>query len=307
MVNTVLGEIELDALGNVLSHEHILVHSPIMRAAFGERIFEMQRVADRALELLSKAKTECGVDTVIDGTPLDLGRNIELIREVSERSGVNIIVSSGMYITEEHFMARRTPCQFAKLFTRECRDGIYGTNIKPGILKCATGYNSFTDINKMVLEAVAITQKETGLPLFAHNTNSIKTAYEQIRLFEKNGADIEKVIIGHCSDTEDTEYLLDIAKSGCFLGFDRIYPYHYVNQARVMMKLIDAGYEDRLLVSHDFFAFSDSSGESFEEQAKSERSFTTVHKELIPELLRLGATEAQVHKLTYENPKNLFM
>ncbi len=239
-VNTILGEIELDELGNVLSHKHIFVHSPIMRAAFGERIFEFQKVADRAVELLLQAKNECGVDTVIDGTPLDLGRNIPLIREVSERSGVNIIVSSGMYITEEHFMAKRTPCQFA-------------------------------------------------------------------RLFEKNGADIEKIIIGHCSDTEDVSYLMDIAKGGCFLGFDRIYPYHYVDQARVMMRLIDAGYEDRLLVSHDFFAFSDSSGKSFEGQAKSERNFTTVHKELIPELLRLGATEAQVHKLTYENPKKLFM
>ncbi len=306
-INTVCGKININKLGSVLSHEHVLIYSPIMRLAFGERLFDMQNVIDRAVKLLADAKKECGVDTVVDGTPIDLGRNIEAIRTVSERSGVNIIVSSGMYITEEHYMHRRRPADMAKYFIEECNIGIFGTSIKPGMLKCATGFSGITDINKLMLDAMSIVQRETSLPVFAHNTHSIKSGYEQIKVFEKNKINLEKVVIGHCSDTNDIEYLTDLAKSGCYLGFDRIYPAEFKRQARTMNELIQRGFEDKLLVSHDYFAFSDSSGDSWDMICSSDRDFMTVHKMLFPELKRCGVSDEQIHKLTYENPKNLFM
>ncbi len=305
-IPTATGDITPKELGNVLSHEHMLIYSPNMRLGFGERWFPLQKAIDRAVHLLSDAKARCGIDTVIDGTPLDLGRNLQALREISRRSSVNILLSSGLYITEEHFMHRRTPSAFAKAFIDECTNGIADSGIKPAMLKCATGPAGFTPINRLLLDTMSLVQTETGLPLFAHNHQPDKTGYEQLRIFEKNRVNLEKVIIGHCSDTADIPYLLDLAKSGCFLGFDRIFPQVYEQQAAVIFAMIEAGYEDRLLLSHDFFAFSDSSGDSLETQSRSERDFTTVHLQLLPALKALGATDTQIHKLTYENPQKLF-
>ncbi len=304
-ISTVTGEIELDRLGNTLTHEHVLVCSTNMRYAFGERWFERAKVVERAVRLFREIKL-LGVDTVIDGTPLDLGRDVGIMREVSERSGVNILVSSGMYITDEHFMSRWKHEKLAEYFIHECKHGIGETDVKPAILKCAIGNDGITPACRLKLEAMSIVQRETGLPIYSHNTHSIKSAYGQLELFERMGVDLGKVIIGHCSDTSDTEYLTDIAKSGCFLGFDRIYASSFPKQAVTIAELISRGYADKILLSHDYCGYSDSNGLSFEEFDAGGGSFTVVHKRLIPELRRLGADNETIFKLTNLNPMALF-
>ena len=69
---------------------------------------------ERAVELFKQAKDECGVSTIIDATPIDLGRDIEMIKEVAQKSGVNILVSSGIYCSEEAFLLekKQKTCEF---------------------------------------------------------------------------------------------------------------------------------------------------------------------------------------------------
>lgn len=219
MVQTVFGAINDSDLGSVLSHEHVACFNPSMRMGFGEFWFNKEDVIEKAAAMFRQAKDECGITTVVDATPLDLGRDIKILREVSIRSGIQIIASSGMYYNEEVFLIGKSPARFARFFINECENGIDGTTAKPGILKCATGNQGFTDTNVMLLSTMSIVQKETQLPLYAHNTHSNKTAYRQLELFEKNGVDLHKVIIGHCSDSSDIPYLEDILRCGCFLGF----------------------------------------------------------------------------------------
>ncbi len=306
-INTVLGSVDINLLGNVLSHEHILIYSPSLRCGFGEDWFNLEKVIKRAVILLKQVKEQCGVDTIIDGTPLDLGRNLEAMQIASEKSGVNIIASSGMYFCEEYSISRQKPENFARYFIDEFEHGINRSGIKPSIIKCATGDAGFTPNNRMLLDTMSIVQRETNAPMYAHSSHAIKTGYEQLEIFEKNGVNLEKIVIGHCSDTNDITYLLDLAQSGCYLGFDRIYPGAYKNQAKVIYELIKSGYEDKILVSHDFFAFTDSMGLKPEEMCSLGRDFTTVHKMLLPELKKCGASDLQIHKLTYENPRNLFL
>ena len=128
-----------------------------------------------------------------------------------------------------------------------------------------------------------------------------------MKIFEKNGVDLEKVVIGHCSDSQDIDYLLDLLKNGCYLGFDRIYPSAYEKQAETIAKLISKGYENKILVSHDFFAFYDFGNNDFETQKNWKRDFTTVHKKLLPALRGLGISEKAIKKLTNDNPKMLFV
>lgn len=306
-INTALGEILADKLGETLCHEHVSIYNPSFYNAFGEKWFPKEQVIKRAVELLITAKNECGLGSIIDGTPIDLGRDAEVIKEVSLKSGVNIILSSGIYASEEVFLHGKRAEELASYFINECLCGIGSSGIKPAILKCATGSNGVTEINEILLKAMAITQKETKLPIYCHNEHNVKTPYAQLKIFEKNGVDYEKVIIGHCSDSRDMVYLEDIAKNGCYLGFDRIYPFAYEKQAQVIAELIAKGYEDKILLSHDYFAFYDFGDKSFEKQKNSDRDFTTVHKKLLPALKSLGVSERVISKLTVDNPRKMLV
>lgn len=306
-INTVLGEIESNQLGETLCHEHVVCVNPAFCNAFGEKWLPKEKVIERAVKLFRQAKDECGISTIIDGTPIDLGRDIEMIKTVSKQSGVNILVSSGVYCNEEQFLLGKNAEKLARFFIEECQTGIAGTSVKPAILKCATGRRGLTQTNELLLTAISITQKETGLPIFAHNEHDLKTPYAQLKIFEKNGVDLEKVVIGHCSDSQDIEYLLDLLKNGCYLGFDRIYPSAYEKQAETIAKLIAKGYENKLLVSHDFFAFYDFADNDLETQKSWGRDFTTVHKKLLPTLCGLGISEKSVRKLTNENPRKMLI
>ena len=306
-IPTVLGEIEDSVLGVTLFHEHVACVNPCFYNAFGEKWFPREKVIERAVKLFKQAKEECNVSTIIDGTPIDLGRDIEMIQEVSLRSGVNILVSSGVYHNEEAFLHGKRPEKLAKFFIKECQTGIENTNVRPALLKCATGRLGVTEINEILLTAMAITQKETGLPLYCHNEHDLKTPYKQLEILERNGVDLEKVVIGHCSDSYDLEYLEEIAKAKVYLAFDRIYPSAYERQASVIATLIERGYEDKILLSHDYFAFIDFANSDFEKQQTSGRDFTTVHKKLLPSLEKFGVTKAQTKKLTVDNPKKILL
>lgn len=305
-INTVLGEIDSNQLGETLCHEHVICVNPAFYSAFGEKWLPRKKVIERAVKLFKQVKEECGVSTIIDGTPIDLGRDVEIIKEVSQKSGVNFLISSGIYCSEEVFLQGKKAEKLATYFINECQNGIGHTTIKPAILKCATGRLGVTEINKLLLTAMAITQKQTGLPIFAHNEHAIKTPYEQLKIFEKNHVDFEKVVIGHCSDCYDIEYLLDLLKSGCYLGFDRIYSSAYEKQAETIAELIYKGYENKLLVSHDFFVFYDFGDTDLVKQKNSGRDFTIVHKKLFPELRELGIGETTIRKLTNDNLRELF-
>ena len=97
-INGVLGPIDTADLGFTLMHEHVLVANWSMRQAFSDWI-DARAVADRATEELGAAR-ELGVRTIVDLTGINMGRDIHVIREVAERSGVQIVAATGFYWTE---------------------------------------------------------------------------------------------------------------------------------------------------------------------------------------------------------------
>jgi phosphotriesterase-related protein len=265
-------------------------------------------VIDAAVQALKQVKIDCGVDTIIDGTPLNLGRNVPMLQEISRRSGVHIILSTGLYYTEDYFLRAKKPEFLAEFFIDECVNGVADTGVKPEFLKCATNDNGVTPLNKKSLETMAIVQRETNLPLFAHNYHALKTPYEQLKIFERYQVNLEKVIIGHSSDSNDIAYLEDFLRLGCFLGFDRIHA-DCLENAKTIRTLIERGWEDKLLFSHDWAVFIDSQNYTWEERREkvgmSEHNLTNVHKKLIPYLHELGVTQKQIDKALRDNPLKL--
>lgn len=102
MVNSVLGPILSKDLGFTLMHEHIASINPSMIQAF-PTWFNREETINKAIDELQYAKKQ-GLYTIVDATPINLGRDIRLLMEVSQKSNVNVISSTGFYHVDEPFL-----------------------------------------------------------------------------------------------------------------------------------------------------------------------------------------------------------
>jgi phosphotriesterase-related protein len=97
---TVKGAISVDEMGICLIHEHILVDF-IGADSTGYHRWEKSEVIERALPILLEAKQK-GVKTFFECTPAYLGRDPLLLKELSEKTGINIVTNTGYYGAREN-------------------------------------------------------------------------------------------------------------------------------------------------------------------------------------------------------------
>lgn len=313
-INGVLGQIDTAELGETLMHEHVTCADWSMRMNFGDIFFDYERIKELAILRFREAK-EAGINTVVDGTPINLGRDIKLIREVAEASGMNIIVSSGFYYQCEPGHASRRGSQIKDLLLRECTEGINGTGILPGIMKAAVEGPAFTDYNRKMLRAIGEVAAETNLPVFCHTDTKIKSGDEAFDIFADCGLPANRIILGHSGDCGDADYLESLLQKGVYLGMDRFDPIcaadaSFAQRTSVVAELCRRGWSSRLFLSHDtntYLAFFDYWERHQEKiRQRSEGMLTRVHYDVIPELLRLGVTQEMIHDMVIENPRRFF-
>ena len=108
-----------------------------------------------------------------------------------------------------------------EMFVRDIEQGIADTGVKAGILKCATDEPGITPGVERVLRAVAQAHKRTGVPISTHTHAGLRRGLEQQRIFEEEGVDLSRVVIGHSGDSTDVGYLEELIAAGSYLGMDR--------------------------------------------------------------------------------------
>lgn len=311
-INTVLGPIESDRLGFTLMHEHVMVSASGLYESYPDLLGDERQA--RAIKSLQVAKAE-GVDTIVDATTFDLGRNAELLVEASRESGVNIINVTGWWLDVPRFLYGVSANQMAREFVRDIEEGFRGTDIKAGILKCAADFEGVTERLETMARAVARAHVKTGLPIMVHSFPTGHVARRQIQIFKEEGVDLTRVKIDHSNDTTDIEYLSWILDQGCYLGMDR-YPGRLVSphmRTVTLKNLIDAGYEDRLCPSHDCICLAvmkenpdGSMPEEHEFARHNVDQYLYIKRHVIPDLLEMGVAQKTVDNLFTENPKRFF-
>ncbi len=272
---------------------------------------------DYAVGQYKKVKDR-GIDTIVDVTPLDLGRDIHMIKAVSEKSGVNVVACTGIYGNSYGSHLYKDPDYIASLFIREAVIEIEGTDIKAGVIKCATHEDHINQDDERMLKIIAKVHKETGLPIITHSIGH--SGYEQQDVFEAEGVDLSRVVIGHLGDLDDVEYIVKVAERGSYLGLDRfsidtIQPLKV--RAQVLKELCDRGYRDQIIVSHDCMCFMDGRdslnifGGTWDDFYKEnhedmEYQYTYVFDYIWPELKRLGMTQADFDQFLIRTPRTFF-
>ena len=311
-ISSVLGPVDTADLGFTLAHEHILVGPPGAFQDYPE-LFGTNHM-ERVVEALKKAK-EGGVDTIVDVTTLDLGRDINLMVEASRRSGVNIIACTGCWLHISPFLACITADRMAEVFIKDIEHGIAGTNIKAGLLKAASDMNGVTETEEIMLRAVARAHLKTGVPIAVHSYSPGQVGKWQLPVLKEEGVDPKRVKFDHSNDTTDVEYLTWLLEQGCYLGLDRYpggIPVGPSSRARTktLKALIDAGYAHRLCPSHDWntlHVIPCELGLTEEEiQEINPHGYLYIKNVVFHQLREMGVSEAMLNKLCVDGPRNFF-
>jgi phosphotriesterase-related protein len=308
MINSVLGPISPNDLGKTLIHEHITFGFAGWYANDAITPFDRRECVKVSLETMNELKTY-GVRTFMDATPNDSGRNPELLKEISETSGVNIICSTGLYTEAEggsayfKFRAIHGDVEFEiyELFLKEIIQGIGSTGIKAGVIKVATGNGQITTYEKSVLKAAGRVQKETGVPIITH-TVAGTMGPEQADILISAGADPKHIVIGHICSSADIKYHLTVLEKGVYIAFDRLgieSSQSDTVRKTCIIGLIAIGYADKIMLSHDSIVRW--LGKPF-----ISRTPTHVFKNIIPDLKKAGVTDDQINMMMVENPRRLF-
>lgn len=311
-IPTARGDVDSTHLGRTLVHEHIFVMNEELRLNFPGRWDEEERVAD-AVAKLNELKA-IGIDTIMDPTVIGLGRNIQRILVVAAQTTLNIVVATGLYTY------RDLPFQFqfvgpgrlfdvaeplTELFVNDITEGIAGTGVRAAFLKCAIDRHGLTPDVERVMRAVAQASVETGAPITVHTNAFTRSGLVAQQVLRSEGVDLARVIIGHCGDTADLDYLTDIAEAGSVLGMDRfgadmLAPFE--QRVNTVVELVRRGLRERIVLSHDASCYGDWFPDDLQDLAPK-WNFTHVSTTVIPALLDRGLSVDDIHVMLVDNPR----
>jgi len=336
IIRTVKGDISPEDLGTTLCHEHLRIElkkifqEPADRKNFERAyshvtlenlgwvrahyinnldnlgLYEEQLVVDE----VSLFK-EAGGSTLVEVTPVDIGRNPESLRRIAEATQLNIVMGSGYYVFGTHptDLKVRSEDSLAEEMVNDIRQGVGDTGIQSGIIgEIGCSWPLHEDERK-VLSAAARAQKETNCALTIHPGRDPKAPIEILEVIDKAGGNTARTIMGHLDRTyHDLDSLLDFARMGAYLEFDMFgmesayYPFGNMDMPNdgtridYLVSLIEEGFLDRLLVSHDI---------AFKHTLVKYGGCGYAHilQNAVPKMRSKGVTEEQLEAILKENPR----
>lgn len=310
-IETVTGQLDTKEMGRTLIHEHLIATDWNARMNIPGWLDE-DAVTDDVARRIRLEKEQYGLDTVGDPTPWSLGRDVRLLKMIAEKAEVNVLCATGFYADDQPYFRGVSEKTLIDYMVNEIRHGIQGTEIKPAMIKCATNEKGVTQQNRVLLQAAAKAHLETGLPIFTHTYPANGSGIMQQEIFEDAGVELTKVVIGHCGDSNDIEYIEKILKKGSYVGLDRFGQDKHnpaADRIRTMVELLKRGWGKQIIISHDCIVYYNNDRyeakqkENIEEQTIDLRY---IDRFVIPELKRNGVTQEEIDMILVENPRRIF-
>jgi phosphotriesterase-related protein len=206
---SVLGPIKPDELGITLIHEHVMADF-IGAAETGTHRYRPDKVVEKALPYLLELK-KAGCRTLIDCTPVYLGRDPRVLQQCAKASGLNIFTTTGYYCAvKQNFLPphayTETAGQLAARWIDEHKNGIEGSGVYPGLIKTSVDEGPLLPVCEKVLTAVAITHLQTGLSISAHTGNG-EAALQEIAILKKGGVHASAFRWVHAQNKKITRFI----------------------------------------------------------------------------------------------------
>ena len=305
-VETALGPIEDGELGFTLSHEHVFT------ATSGDNhiypwLYDFDASRRVILERLAAARA-AGVQTLIDLTTPDLGRDVELVRELSQQSGMQVVCATGIWRSVPLSFTRRDPDEIAEIFVREIEVGIGDSGIKAGAIKVANDEEGVSEDYDSTIRGAARACKRTGTPISTHHWALTEVGRRQVEIFQEEDAPMDRIAIGHSADTTDVAYLEDLLNAGVYLSMDR-YPGRpgrasWEERNKSVETLIERGWAEKLMLGHDNATHLLRVGETeLPPYPTGPQGYTFLSESAIPAMLADGVPQETIDLMTVEVPR----
>ena len=187
----------------------------------------------------------------------------------------------------------------------EINDGIEGTKVKPGIIGEVGTSLPFTDFEKRSVRAAAEAQIQTQTPVMLHPDENPKAPFEIVRFFQEAGGDAKRSVMAHLDYAfPRDEQVIEFADMGTYLEYDffgseisyLVPRMSDMQRIEKVIKLIEHGYADKLLLSHDIHALHNLT-------KFGGIGFTHLLDYSVPKMLELGISQAVIDKMLKSNPK----
>ncbi len=305
VVNSVSGPLDTAGLDFTLMHEHIIVQSPGVTSNFPvwDREGEIENAVGKVEAVMAR-----GVKTLVDLTVGDW-RDIPFVQEVVRRTGMQVIVATGIYYDVPRYFKGRTADHAAELFVRDIQEGIVDTGVKAGIIKCAADEAGIDAQVEKMLRAAARAHRATGVPISTHTHAASQVGLKQQDIFEQEGVDLGRVIIGHSGDSEEIDFLRRLIDRGSYIGMDRFGLDMYLptdKRVATIARLCELGYAEKMVISHDANCYFDWYEKDMMRQTAPNWHFSFIPEVVIPALRKAGVSEEQIRAMTVENPRRIF-
>jgi predicted metal-dependent phosphotriesterase family hydrolase len=305
-VRTVLGPIDPAELGWALPHEHTAI--ALWHIANRWDYWELRRDEPVIVEELAAFKAVGGgalVDVTLDG----VGRDPEWLAGLARASGLHIVMGSGWYrgahFPAESLIDRRSVDSLADEIVRDATDGVGETGIRSGIIgEIGTDKPWLSAQEERVHRAAARAARRTGLAITTHAVQST-VGLDQLTVFEAEGADLSRVVVGHADSNPSLDYHLAIAERGATVEFDFLgmsfTPLERHGEGRIvdnLRELLSRGHLERILLSQDVCHDS-------QLRRYGGNGYTYLADTFLPRLRAAGVSEAEIRTITVDNPRRL--
>ena len=263
-IRTVQGDRVGPDFGIVYAHEHLIIDSPLIAAAFPHiHLYD----TDAAVEEVGACR-RAGVGLMLDAMPCAAGRDAARLATIADRSGVEIVAATGLhhdrYYGPLHWTNRVDIDELVELFVGDLTEGIdvfdytgpvvRRTDHRAGIVKVATSGRMPDPRDLRNLEAAARASVLTGAPILTHCENGAG-ALAQVDRLTSWGVPAASILLSHVDKAGDLPYLLEIAASGAVLEFDQALRNAADGAsgftATAIAELVGAGFGDQLVVGTD--------------------------------------------------------
>jgi phosphotriesterase-related protein len=336
-VQTVLGLISPEELGVTLPHEHLIddgscyfvepdcasdramAHKPVsldilwwLRYHFTQNTDEvMLRDEQVAIEEAMRFKL-AGGNTIVEVTSAGLGRDPAALARISRATGLNVLMGSGYYLAVSHSpeMDAVSEDEIVENIVLDIMEGVGTTGIRSGLIgEIGCSWPLFPNERKS-LRAAGRAQKLTGAALHVHPGRNQRAPVEIVDILEDVGADLSRTIFDHVERTyRDLHQTIELAETGCCIEYDLFgrEGYYPINldlpndsqRINELMRLIDEGYLDQLLISHDIWTKT---------QCCTYGGWGYAHilNNVVPVMIAKGMTRKQIRTIMVDNPRRMF-
>ena len=319
IIQTVLGPINSELLGVTLTHEHIICDAGLCKSnrdrkdklPWGSYMWfdEIPTMIDEV-----RIFKEDGGNGIVEVTCHGWGRDPYALREISEKTGVHIVASTGFYVEDcmPPWVSQLSVDQLSAWVQREILVGCTAlsddkiTDIRAGIIKTSLSRPHFCGDELKCVKAVAKAHLKTGAPITSHSSGSIRFEIEGgnagiqlLELLEDEGVDPEALIVGHADENPDIDNLVMLVKRGAWIQFDTIGKQQYISdeaRADLVIKMKERGLLDHLLLSQD-------RNRKPELHKYGGPGYSDLMNRFLPLLKNKGITDKDIRVILVDNPR----